>query len=184
MAPGERPHSFHNATFRNGNYHPKNEHSFSSKRVFVAMPLKGEGTDEVYNAIEDECRRLSLVPSRVVDNTGSGLIIKEIAESIEIAEFIIFDLTYERPSVYYELGYAHGIGNESNDILLVAKQGTEIRFDIAQRRIAFYTSTEELRSIVRRNLTAMLKAHENANTCDNLQRSGCKHRWRETEKLD
>ena len=35
----------------------------------------------------------------------------DISELILKAEFIVCDLTLERPNVYYELGYAHGAGN-------------------------------------------------------------------------
>jgi hypothetical protein len=68
-----------------------------------------------------------------VDETtvGSGFIIREITESIERAEFLVFDLSYERPNVYYELGYAHGVGNEAPEILLIAREGTSVHFDSA-----------------------------------------------------
>ncbi len=68
------------------------------------MPFSGQGTNDVYSAIKDECKKLSLNPVRVDENTGSGFIIQEIKELIEQAEFIIFDLSEERPNVYYELG--------------------------------------------------------------------------------
>jgi hypothetical protein len=55
---------------------------------------------------------VGLHASRVDENVGSGIVIREISELIERAEFIICDLTLERPNVYYELGDAHGAGNE------------------------------------------------------------------------
>jgi hypothetical protein len=54
------------------------------------------------------------------EDEGSGFVLREITDLIERAELIICDLTRERPNVYYELGYAHGVGNEAMDILLVA----------------------------------------------------------------
>jgi hypothetical protein len=69
----------------------------------------------------------------------------------------VFDLTYERPNVYYELGYAHGVGNEPLDILLIAKYGTKVHFDISPYRIQFYKSTEHLRQLVARNLRGMIE---------------------------
>ena len=71
---------------------------------------------------------------RVDENVGSGLVVGEITKLIEDAEFIICDLSLERPNVYYELGYAHGVGNEANDILLIAKEGTNLHFDAPGQR--------------------------------------------------
>ena len=113
--------------------------------------------DDVYSAIKDECIKLNLRPVRVDENVGSGFIIQEIKDLIEQAEFIIFDLTKERPNVYYELGYAHGVGNEAHDVLLLAKEGAKLHFDIAPLRTQFYRSTEHLRSIVNTSLKEMIR---------------------------
>jgi hypothetical protein len=88
------------------------------------MPFKDEEMTDAYSAIKDECDKLGLHAKGVDENVGSGLIIREISEFIERAEFLICDLTRERPNVYYELGYAHGVGNEGTDILLVAREGS------------------------------------------------------------
>ena len=57
-----------------------------------------------------------------------------------------------------ELGYAHGVGNEAMDILLIAKEGTTLHFDIAPLRVQYFSSSEHLRAIVSTNLKAMIKA--------------------------
>jgi hypothetical protein len=103
-------------------------------------------------------RQASAADRRVDETAGSGLVIREITDLIERAEFIICDLTRERPNVYYELGYAHGAGNEAMDILLIAEEGTTLHFDIAPLRVHFYSSTEHLRSVVSAGLKAMIKA--------------------------
>jgi len=74
---------------------------------------------------------------------------------IDDAEFIVCDLSGERPNVYYELGYAHGSGNEAARILLIAKRDTHLHFDIAPLRVEFYESTEHLRSIISSKLKVM-----------------------------
>ena len=76
---------------------------------------------------------------------------------IEDAEFLIVDLTDGKPNVYYELGYAHGVGNEEYDILLIAKEGTELPCDVASLSVHFYSSTEHLRKIVYEQLKRMIK---------------------------
>jgi len=105
---------------------------------------------------KDECKKLHLTSVRADEVTGSGIVIKHIFDYIEDAEFIIADLTEERPNVYYELGYAHGVGNEENDILLIAKMGTKLYFDIAPFSVRFYSNTEKLRSIIQSHLERMI----------------------------
>ena len=113
---------------------------------------------DAYAAIKDECKKFRLQAKRVDENTGSGLIIREITDFIERAEFIVCDLTNERPNVYYELGYAHGVGNEAMDILLIAREGTVLYFDIAPLRVQYYSSSEHLMTIVSSNLKNMIRA--------------------------
>ena len=152
-----RDHTFFDEQFRGSNYDPNDDGTFTRNLVFVAMAFTGNEMDDVYKAIKDECFKLNLNSKRVDENVGSGLIIREITNLIESAEFIIFDLTHERPNVYYELGYAHGVGNEPNDVLLIAKDGTMIHFDIAPMRVFFYKTTEHLREIVSINLKEMIR---------------------------
>ena len=144
-----------------GNSGSKYKETFDKSLVFVAMSFKGEGGDDAFRAIKEAAKSIRLNARRVDENYSSGFIILEIIELIEKAEFIIFDLTYERPNVYYELGYAHGVGNSPSNILLLAKEGTELHFDIAALRVHYYKSTEDLRQIIKRTLTEMIKASRN-----------------------
>jgi hypothetical protein len=131
--------------------------SFEPNMVFVIMPFSPVFND-VYSAIADECKKLRLKTVRVDQTIGSGIVLRKIFDLIERAEFLIVDLTDERPNIYYELGYAHGVGNEENDILLIAKDGTRLHFDVAPLSVQFYTSTEALRIIVSHHLKRMIKA--------------------------
>ena len=152
-----RKSTFYDQQFREDDWDPDDPGDFEENLVFIGMSFVGLGTDDVYTSIKDECRKLNLNPVRADDNVGSGFIIQEIKDLIERVEFIIFDLTNERPNVYYELGYSHGVGNEAQDILILAKEGTKIHFDIAPLRVQFYRSTKHLRSIVRTNLKEMIR---------------------------
>jgi hypothetical protein len=153
-----RDHTFMDSEFGGEDYDPRDAGSFVKGMVFVIMPFSGQDMDDVYSAIKDECKRLKLSAARVDEQIGSGIVIKRIAKMIEDAEFIVCDLTRERPNVYYELGYAHGVGNEGSDILLVAKEGTELHFDIAPLQVQYYRSTEHLREILNRSLKGMIRA--------------------------
>jgi len=153
----KKGYTFMDEEFRRPDYDPYDHGSFERNLVFVAMPFHGDEMNEVYSAIKDECQKLGFRTRRVDESVGAGFIIKEITDLIERSEFLIFDLTHERPNVYYELGYAHGVGNEPLDILLIAKKGTTIHFDIAPLRIQFYKTTEHLRSIVVSSLKEMIR---------------------------
>lgn len=151
-----RKHTFFDRTFNRADYDPFDQGEFEPNTVFVIMPFAGEEMDRVYAVIERVCRTLGLAASRADQYYGSGMIIGEITESIEQAEFIICDLSFERPNVYYELGYAHGVGNEEFDLLLIAKEGTVLHFDIAPLRTQYYSSIEDLETIVSRGLQQMI----------------------------
>jgi hypothetical protein len=152
-----RKSTFTDQAFRRPDYDPDDEGEFEHGLVFVIMPFAGDDMDDSYAAIKDECTKLSLRARRADENPGSGIVLGEITELIEQAEFLVCDLTRERPNVYYELGYAHGVGNEALDILLIAKEGTVLHFDIAPLRAHRYSSTEHLREIVAKQLAAMIE---------------------------
>ena len=141
--------------FRTAGYREGDPGDFVQGLVAVAMPFKGEQSDEVYRIIKEECQRLGLRPQRVDEYVRSGVVVRDIAELIEKAEFLVFDLSGERQNVYYELGYAHGVGNEANEILLIAREGTELHYDIAGLRVHFFASSDQLRSILGRTLKTM-----------------------------
>ena len=152
-----RSHSFMDREFGRPDYLPDDQGDFVRDLVFIVIPFAGADSADVLSAVKDECAKLGLHAKRVDDNVGSGLVLAEITKLIEDAEFIICDLTLERPNVYYELGYAHGVGNEASDILLIAREGTVLHFDVAPLRVQYYRSTEHLRSIVSMNVKRMME---------------------------
>jgi len=114
-------------------------------RVFVGMAFDlPSNLSDTFQAIKKACTTVGLDARRVDDIQDSGPIPVQILRAIEDAEFLIFDLTVERPNVYYELGYAHGVGNRSQEIILLAKAGTNIHFDVASLRILYYQSAMDL----------------------------------------
>lgn len=152
-----REHTFMDREFGRADYDPDDDGTFVPDLVFVGMSFR-EDMEASYAAIRDACSALGLKAARVDESiVGSGFIIGDITRLIESAEFLVFDLTYERPNVYYELGYAHGVGNEAEEILLVAREGTPVHFDSAPLRIRFYRSAEHLREVVGASLREMIR---------------------------
>ena len=122
--------------------------TFRPRQVFVLMQMTSGDSEAVYRAIKAGCRTVDLVATRVDEKPGATVIMRDIDAMMGHAEFLVFDLSNERPNVYYELGYAHGIGNHPDNILLVAREGTRIHFDVAPLRVHFYRSLEHLESLV------------------------------------
>jgi hypothetical protein len=113
---------------------------------------------EVLRTIKDECASLGFKATSSKDIVGSDLVMRQIGALIERAWLIICDLTYERPNVYYELGYAHGVGNTGDNILLIAREATTVHFDVSPLGVNYYSSMESLRAILRKNLPEMHRA--------------------------
>ena len=112
-------------------------------QVFIGMSFDNSMKD-IQKVLEMSCKDNNLMPKVVNQGVGSHNIIDEIKKLIEDSEFLIIDLTLENPNVYYELGYADGVGNEGKDILLLAQKDTILKFDIQHRRVNFYKDAFDL----------------------------------------
>lgn len=151
-----------NETWRNSayleNHNSDYDGNYIEGRVFVGMAfdVPSDISDE-YQAIKRACKKVGLETIRVDDIPGSGPIPMRVIREIENAEFIIFDLSKERPNVYYELGYAHGVGNREQEILLIAKEGSNVHFDVAQLASKQYKSATELERMLPALLREMIR---------------------------
>lgn len=101
-----------------------------SREAFIIMSYNG--IDELNHAklaFEEVCTEAKFAALRLDDyEPGNTYEIKEqILDKIRSAAFVIVDLTESRPNVYFELGYAAALGKR---IVLTAKEGTEVHFDV------------------------------------------------------
>jgi hypothetical protein len=152
-----RNHTFMDSEFGRDSRDSLDDGEFIRGLVSVSMPFKGDKWDEVYKIIRIECEHLGLRAQRVDEYVASGVVLRDIAKLIEDSEFLIFDLSGERQNVYYELGYAHGIGSEAKEILLIAEEDTKLHYDVAGLRVHFYSSIENLKSILNKGLQDMIR---------------------------
>jgi len=129
-------------------------------RVFVVMPIQGDlyGTqsqqqikkeyDERFQVIEEALQGFDCVAIRIDKQQHLGDLVARIKSEIHRARFIIADLTDERPSCYFEVGYAAALSRPiihvaSRESVMDPGEQTKIHFDI-HSNIRFFTNHEQL----------------------------------------
>jgi len=76
-------------------------------RCFVAMAFDHRDTNSIYDQhIEPVLKRNNIIPIVINRQEDNRDINNQIIEHLDSCDFCIADLTYTRPSVYYEAGYA------------------------------------------------------------------------------
>jgi hypothetical protein len=118
--------------------------------AFVAMPMdkNNHALVDVLEAIKAGASECGIIAERIDDDERSERITDRVLESIRKAEFVIVDLTLERPNVFWEAGYAHGIGKIP---IYIARDGTDIHFDVHDYPVIKFRNMKELREgLVRR----------------------------------
>jgi hypothetical protein len=95
-------------------------------------------------------RALGFFPIRIDEIQHNENIDQRILTEIDKASVVVADLTYARPSVYYEAGYAQGRGlpvvfTSRADHLAVKLQADDLRihFDLRQRNIVPWSSPSD-----------------------------------------
>jgi hypothetical protein len=105
-------------------------------RAFIVMQFKEPFNTLYTEVIRPVCESFGYEVVRADDIYTSGLIIKEITQSIQEASVIVADITPESPNVYYEVGYAHALNKPT--ILLSDKTQERLPFDVSGFRTLFY----------------------------------------------
>ena len=138
--------------------------SKAKTRVFVIMPIQGEeeGTSDeqlVYSeyearfeAINEVLNDLDCFGIRIDKEYPLDELVRRIKDEIDKAQFLIADLTDERPSCYFEAGYGEAKGKHiiyvaSENSVLDPKRETKIHFDI-HRNVQFFRNHKQLKTKV------------------------------------
>lgn len=173
----------------------------SAHRVFIIMPIQGEqfGSqdqqrvwreyDSRFEAMEKLLGNYDAVAIRIDKEHTLDELVKRIKEEISRAKFVIADLTDERPSCYFEAGYAEALKKPivfvaSKESVVNPKTLTKIHFDI-HRNVNYFTNNKELRAKLRGALEKnkdVLFASEEAENAPRLKHSPTRRSSRRAPK--
>lgn len=121
--------------------------------ILMAMDPDNPDLEDVYRTIKDVCAAYGINAYRADEIEHQDRITDLILSEIKTCEFLIADLSYERPNVYYEIGYAHA--NNKRPILY-RKRGTRLHFDLSVHNVPEYRNITELRELLTKRLEAIL----------------------------
>jgi hypothetical protein len=136
--------------------------AFQPDTAFIIMWLDKmrPELEDVANSIKSVCRAFGIRAFRADDVEHQDVITDIVLQYIRTSEFLIADLSGERPNVYYEVGYAHAVGKRP---ILFRREGARLHFDLSVHNVPEYKNVTELSSLLRKRLEAMTgkKAQQN-----------------------
>ena len=122
---------------------------------FCAMWFSPEVFPLWTQVIEPATRAAGYEPLRIDSKQHNGKIDDEIMASIRVSRFVVSDFTGNRGGVYYEAGFAHGLGLP---VIFMCREGDELHFDIRQYNCIFWKpeNLEDAQSQLKNRIVATL----------------------------
>ena len=122
---------------------------------FCAMWFDDEVKPIWTQVIEPAVRSAGYEPLRIDSKQHNGKIDDEIMASIRASRFVVADFTGNRGGVYYEAGFAHGLGLP---VIFMCREGDDLHFDIRQYNCIFWKADqlEEAQARLKNRILATL----------------------------
>jgi len=117
----------------------------NSKNVFIAMKFNWPDKDReerVIRSIQKACKVYGYDAKRV-DEFHTSYITDRIISDINKSKFVVAEFTHNNPGVYYEAGFAKGLGKSVFHII-DEDHTSELHFDIKQVNYKTWKEPEEI----------------------------------------
>jgi len=115
--------------------------------IFVLTSF-AEEMEPIFEGISAAADRVGLRAERVKDVVGDYRITEQVMKMIQSARLVVADLSLERPNVYFELGYARGLGKT---VVTIMRAGTKVHFDVKDWTYITYIDSRLLeRDLIKR----------------------------------
>jgi hypothetical protein len=129
--------------------------------IFIASAFGYEEIDLLFeNEFKPACEEIGYKPLRVDLSEPIETITEAILRGIQKCECLIADLTFARPSVYFEIGFAHGLGIPviltcRKDHFKGQEEALKVHFDLEQYKISYWENAANGRVIWFKNMSPL-----------------------------
>lgn len=129
----------------------------ATNRVFIAACFSPD-LDSPRQLIFDTVKDLGYEPYLVNIDPHNDLIDLKIYDYIRQSRFVVADLTYNRQSVYYEIGFAHGLGLQvvltcrSDSFDSKDDESRRVHFDLNHRNVLCWNDEQDLKEKLEKHL--------------------------------
>ena len=130
-----------------------------ARRLFAVVPFSSTFDDLYIYGIRDVAERLGLFVERADEVEHSGYIVDVVHERLKSCDAVIADTSVVNPNVFYEIGFAHGVGTPT---ILACRDGAQMPFDIQSVNHIRYKNINDLNRRLEARLRALFRLEPSA----------------------
>ena len=127
------------------------ERLVAPRTVFMIMSFKKEFHD-VYTSCKEVCHEFDFEADQTNETISLERIVARVEKGIKESAFVIADVSEWSPNVFYEVGFARGMGK---NVILTARKGTTRAFDVADIPTIDWENQEELKDGLRKCISTI-----------------------------